>query len=38
VATLCIESPSAGRLHFGSCPNGGMELAKVGLHDDYSII
>jgi len=35
--SLQVGSPSARRLHYWQLPNGGVELAKVVYHDDFSI-
>lgn len=35
--SLQTNTPSARRLHYWELPGGRIELAKVGLHDDYSI-
>jgi hypothetical protein len=35
--SLQASSPAARRLHYWTLPGGGVELAKVVYHDDYSI-
>jgi hypothetical protein len=35
--SLQINTPSARRLHFWRLPDGGVELARVGVHDDLTI-
>jgi hypothetical protein len=32
-----VNTPSARRLHFWELPGGGVELAKIVIHDDFSI-
>jgi hypothetical protein len=34
---LQVNSPSARRLHWWALPGGGVEFAKVGLHDEFDI-
>lgn len=36
-ASLQVRSSAARRLHYWELPDGGIELAKVGYHDDFSI-
>lgn len=33
--SLQVNTPSARRLHFWKCPDGRVELARVGTHDDF---
>jgi predicted RNA-binding protein with RPS1 domain len=35
--SLQVGSPSARRLHYWQLPDGGVELAKIVYHDDFSI-
>lgn len=35
--SLQINTPSARRLHFWRLPDGGVELSRVGVHDDLTI-
>lgn len=36
-ASLQVHTPAARRLHYWELPDGGVELAKIVYHDDYSI-
>ena len=36
-ASLQVRSSAARRLHYWELPDGGIELAKVGYHDDFTI-
>jgi hypothetical protein len=36
-ASLQVNTPSARRLHYWELPDGGVELAKIAYHDDFSI-
>lgn len=35
--SLQVNTPSARRLHFWRLPDGGVELSRVGVHDDLTI-
>jgi len=36
-ASLQVHTPAARRLHYWELPDGGVELAKIVYHDDFSI-
>jgi hypothetical protein len=36
-ASLQTNTPSARRIHYWVLPGGGIELARVGLHDDFAV-
>lgn len=36
--SLQVKTPSARRLHFWRLPDGSIELSKVGVHDDLTIV
>jgi hypothetical protein len=36
-ANLQTNTPSARRIHYWVLPGGGIELARVGLHDDFAV-
>lgn len=36
-ASLQVNTPAARRLHYWELPDGGVELAKIVYHDDFSI-
>ncbi|WP_193608082.1 hypothetical protein [Nocardioides lijunqiniae] len=36
-ASLQVRSAAARRLHYWELPDGGIELAKIGYHDDFTI-